>query len=682
MCQEATLLRIRGQRYEESYRWPKLLRDGNMQLSAASFIRFNAYTLARNNTLTAIFHSAVRGLEMIVRSSFFIATCMLFSASSALAQTADFLLDVGIVYPSCPITVNVSSHPVPPNGEVGYISSPEGGTVEAYAGGMKNLRGKAIAVKLPAKVVTTASGQTASIDQNTCAGAAVVLRDKPLHLIIGSHMRINTTLKGSWNNGGTGSILTSIHQLDTGNVPYTSELVMLSGPTLQTDSKQQIDRVLVTDHNLETHVNFYINAQIRSDAEAESAFADFSNTAHAYFDSLSPDQDLSWASGLSHSDPDFKRQAPVLTDTSGHPPLATSNPSGSMQSRDSKVLGGGAASSDFLVYSGPISISNNIATVSDQSWSAGASSDIASASAIDVRAIQFPDPSNRYAVDVKQESGKASEPSSRGFAVAALPSGFVMTGGGCRISAPPANAASHRSQPYQAFLTGSYPDETDQNRWICEAQLSPKAKLGVVSNSYWGSNLTAYVIGIRPLASTTPIPVLRISKRTSSTGTDPVVTADLFASGFLITGGGGRVIRSRQSKVKVPSYLTGMLPLFQAGASTQPATQWQVSARGAEGSDLSNTTLTSYALNILFQPPKIVSINPQQAAPGATVSITGENFVSNMKVRFGTTDVPATVSSVYDATAIVPSGFAAGNIPVQLLAGDVPSDSYQFTVLP
>jgi hypothetical protein len=122
---------------------------------------------------------------------------------------------------------------------------------------------------------------------------------------------------------------------------------------------------------------------------------------------------------------------------------------------------------------------------------------------------------------------------------------------------------------------------------------------------------------------------------------------------------------------------------MQAGGGTYPATRWQASAaKGGARSDVSNSTLTSYAMNVLFYPPKLVSINPQQAASGATVTITGENFVSNMKVRFGATDVAATVSSVYVATVLVPGGLAAGDTPVQLLAGDVPSDPYQFTVLP
>jgi IPT/TIG domain-containing protein len=127
-------------------------------------------------------------------------------------------------------------------------------------------------------------------------------------------------------------------------------------------------------------------------------------------------------------------------------------------------------------------------------------------------------------------------------------------------------------------------------------------------------------------------------------------------------------------------YLMGMLPLMQAGAGYYPATQWQASAKGG----VSKGTVTSYAINILFRPPKLFPINPPQAAPGATVTIKGENFVRNMKVRFGTIDVPATVSSVYEATATVPTVLTAGDTPIQLLAGDYSSEGYsnRFTVLP
>jgi hypothetical protein len=644
----------------------------------------------------AIVHSAAffEELEMIVRSFSLIATCLLFSASSASADgTLQFLLAAGIENPDCPLRVDSGVIPFKTrtierdfetHGNPGYVY---------ISAGITQVRGTVSVFKVPAKVVTNALGQTVSVDLTACGGGSVVIQDKLKGLISGKRIRLKTSLQGFWSTASGGapagaSIETTLTDSTNVGAEYYSRQVQLASPVftpggspLDQGSEEHIDFFTVVDVNMQHQIIFHINGVVQSNSQAVFAVARFSNTGHAYVDSLSPDQDLSWESGLSHSDPDFKRQAPVLADTSGHPPLATSNPSGSIQSSDFKILGGGAASSDFLVYSGPISISKNIATVSDQSWSAGASSDVGRASTIDVRAIQFPDPSNLYALHVEHADGKASEPVTRGVAVAALPSGFVMTGGGCRISAPSANPTTRVSRPYAAFLTGSYRDESNQNRWICEAELNPEAKQPVVGDdSYWKSNLTAYVIGIKPLAATTPHPFLRISKRTAPIATNPVVTADLFANGFLITGGGGRVIRSRQSID--PLYLIGMLPIMPAGVGTYPATQWQASAKGGARSDLSNSTLTSFAMNVLFQPPKFASINPQQAASGATVTITGENFVTNMKVRFGSTDVAATVSSVNDATVIVPSGLAAGDTPVQLLAGDIPSAPYQFTVLP
>ena len=129
-----------------------------------------------------------------------------------------------------------------------------------------------------------------------------------------------------------------------------------------------------------------------------------SRTLHAYFDSLKPDQDLSWASSES-----FDRfQTPSACACRHLRTSATSN----FNRRDQYIprfqILVVAPPHLILCLSAPISIKNHAAMVTDQSWSAGASSDISRASTIDVRAIQFRI-KYRYVLDVEQ-AGKPGEP--------------------------------------------------------------------------------------------------------------------------------------------------------------------------------------------------------------------------------------------------------------------------------
>ena len=89
------------------------------------------------------------------------------------------------------------------------------------------------------------------------------------------------------------------------------------------------------------------------------------------------------------------------------------------------------------------------------------------------------DPNNLYqVVMVQQASPIASHPTAR----ATLPTGYVMTGGGCFVNWRQTTPAVGN------LLTGSYPDETDNRSWICEAQdhLQPDP-----------ASVQAYVVGVR-----------------------------------------------------------------------------------------------------------------------------------------------------------------------------------------
>ena len=125
-------------------------------------------------------------------------------------------------------------------------------------------------------------------------------------------------------------------------------------------------------------------------------------------------------------------------------------------------------------------------------------------------------------------------------------------------------------------------------------------------------------------------------------------------------------------------YLTGILPVTSSSVANAPANQWQANANG--GTSLG--TMTSYAINVLFKPPTLTCTNLSPAAPGATITINGGDFVRNMKVRFGTTDVPATISTVLQATVTVPTDLSPGATQISAVVGDVATSSCPFTVLP
>jgi hypothetical protein len=575
------------------------------------------------------------------------------------------------------------------------VASPANAEVYGY-GDATTMRGLAAVTKQPA-VVQTVGGTTVTSNVYACAGGYVTVTDE-LQASPGNTIRIFMSIEGTQTTGKEGGqtaegiISTSIDNI-TGTNVWNHSYVFTGLYGVYSIQTYEDTYVLPSVSNLSLSSTLSFGAVIRSDAQASTSSAAFQNSAHVYFDSLSPDQDLTWASGLSHSDPDFKRQAPIQQT---HPGPASTSPTESIRaSGDDKILGGGAdvgsASTDyFLVYSAPFLPAQerppgfiNIPrqpSGTNVVWSgAGASSGGTGVSSIDVRAIRFPDPSRLYAIIVEQGKAHVAGKPSRILATASLPPDYVMVSGGCQITAVGVTrtARTPPGQQYPAFLTGSYPDETTQRSWICEAELDANARLPTAAmNALWTNPLTAYVVGIKPTVSAMLQPIMRITKTTAAPGTKPTATSDLFADGFLITGGGGQAVPQKQITGKM--YLTGMLPVTSSSVANAPANQWQANANGGT----SPGTVTSYAINVLFKPPRLTCTNLSSAAPGATITINGQDFVRNMKVRFGATDVPATISTVLQATATVPTGLSAGTTQISVVVGDVATSSCPFTVLP
>lgn len=86
--------------------------------------------------------------------------------------------------------------------------------------------------------------------------------------------------------------------------------------------------------------------------------------------------------------------------------------------------------------------------------------------------------------------------------------------------------------------------------------------------------------------------------------------------------------------------------------------------------------------------PELTSLAPLSVATGAgatTLTLTGKNFVSGAKVRFGTSDIPSTTKSDTTIEATIPSGLlgASASIPVKVtnpIPGGGVSSELAFTV--
>jgi hypothetical protein len=98
-----------------------------------------------------------------------------------------------------------------------------------------------------------------------------------------------------------------------------------------------------------------------------------------------------------------------------------------------------------------------------------------------------------------------------------------------------------------------------------------------------------------------------------------------------------------------------------------------------------NGTITSQADPILFMfNPTVTSVSPASASPGASVAITGTNFIPDIsqdQVWIGNTQATVTAATETQLTATIPSGGQSGQVSVRIM-GVYGSGGQQFTYTP
>jgi hypothetical protein len=111
------------------------------------------------------------------------------------------------------------------------------------------------------------------------------------------------------------------------------------------------------------------------------------------------------------------------------------------------------------------------------------------------------------------------------------------------------------------------------------------------------------------------------------------------------------------------------------GSGTVPV---RVSAFGEQSLDTPADDFT------YLPPPSLASISPTSAPPGASVTITGQGFVTSAgftSIQFGNSSAQATCTSSTQCTAIVP-GDEVGSVPVVVQTYGGKTGSLSFLILP
>ena len=352
------------------------------------------------------------------------------------------------------------------------------GVATAYANAQVTSLQAIAHVEKPAPQEQKIGGVTVETTGNGCSGATAAVTDTLRLLPKSGKVRIHLKVRGERTASDLGS--------DT-----LGHVIM----RIYTSTNNGIERELLFDSDSELSVTKEINEVVplsagglplvppiavssylavgatnSSDSNTVLAFANFRNTFDTYIDSLDPGEELSFDSGITHSDPDFRRRASVR---SASPAARGGVSMGVVQSENqSKIVGGGVRVNGIgfgnrITYSGPFTTTeqagppfkpaagSNGVSVTDFRWSAGG---IVHFGTIDVRAVLFPDPSNLYDIAVERANGVLGSTSAR----ATLKPGYIMTGGGCRVQPVP----SPTGPQYLLSLAGSFPDETDQRSWI------------------------------------------------------------------------------------------------------------------------------------------------------------------------------------------------------------------------
>jgi hypothetical protein len=430
-----------------------------------------------------------------------------------------------------------------------------------------------------------------------------------------------------------------------------------------------------------------LNATLPTDNAAASVDMEYEHTANVYLDAVDPANTLVSSDGHDYSDPGGRKAELVVKSMT---PAGVGVGLTLAPDLNYKILSGGvqlpAGSSHRLVASRPnVPPAGNAPPSWSPSWLTGDIDPSAFAlqrTAATAYVLQLKDPedfTSRYRLTVT-ESSSSSLFRTRPVAVAVVPPGYTLTGGGCRLNAPPPAQGSGGSvkktiaQEPKIFITGSYPvvESNGVQEWICESQ--------VQALHFPAGIITAYAVGILDTATIAPVPMV-ITKDSSTAVSQPSATAALAPGGLLISGCGARVEPSwaMLGPLNFPiddQVLTAMYPLTAAGSPDGPATGCQANASAYGISALG--IVDAYAVNLLLDHAILENIIPDYAPVGSTVALQGSHFHLPVTVLFSCQGTETTAMSLpttwpRETGVKVPTGLQPGFCDVGIQQAGLPN---------
>jgi hypothetical protein len=195
--------------------------------------------------------------------------------------------------------------------------------------------------------------------------------------------------------------------------------------------------------------------------------------------------------------------------------------------------------------------------------------------------LYFDDPEQRY--EVRAFYSASSTVRAAPEAAVAVPSGWVLTGGGCSVDWRSGFGPG-------SMLTGSYPIVRRDNTatsWVCAAR-----DMGGASPA----DVVAVAIGIRPAPGAprpARMPTMCVSSVTSAVAAHPTAVASNCARGGQITGGGARAIAPGATS-DAGQLLTATFPVLRQGQ----VVGWE--ARSKDHLQSSPGTVTAFAISVSF----------------------------------------------------------------------------------
>jgi hypothetical protein len=269
--------------------------------------------------------------------------------------------------------------------------------------------------------------------------------------------------------------------------------------------------------------------------------------------------------------------ATIVTRVASEPHLAVSHPNAALGGVPGGVIVGGGAFTVFTTGIGNMlwAAAPALSTASTVSeWHAAANDHLSpSPATLSIFSLNLKAPNGLYETRVFADTGSLGV---KAMAQANVPSGWVMTDGGCRVNRVGARAVGE-------FLTASYPDKL--NEWFCAT--APDGDFDRVS-------VTAFAVAIRPVSITTPLPRSCIGRATGTSMIAPHAEApDCSKGAGAVTGGGAKV------NLPIPNctglFLTGTFPLISGTKAYAWKGQGLLHASTCPGA-----TVTAYSIAVKF----------------------------------------------------------------------------------